>query len=554
MNLARLSRAYQFGRHMPADKLLSRIALSLRRKWRDRFGAKLDIAPPPARNATPLLPLFAPRHGQIALESGITFTFIGRAISMPGGINWNAPGKGPEHQLWRMNLHYMEYLEDVDNEAFFSLVNQWINDNPPAQRGNWKDSWNSYALSLRVMVWMQEIARRQLSGDALTPILASLAVQLRFLAQNLETDLGGNHLVKNIKALLWASRFFGGTEAQNWHQLGLKWLKIALNEQILPDGMHYERSPAYHNQVFADLLECAHALGQNYARLNEALHKMAQATADLAHPDRLIAQFNDAGLNMAYAPDECLDVFARLYGQRPAPRAVFSFPDAGYFGLRANETALIADCGRIAPDDLPAHGHGDILSFEYSVGGLRFIVDQGVFEYIAGQKRQISRSAAAHNTLCFDDGDQADFFGAFRCGHRPDVTASFTAQGDGFTLTGSHNGFARLKGAPRHTRTFTATPDSLVIEDTIENPAGLPATISFLLHPEVTAAPTPTGLLLTRGTARLILKTENPLTFEDAVYWPDMGHEFPTRRICLHTDMKNSVVLTRFDGVTPSIQ
>ena len=56
----------------------------------------------------------------------------------------------------------------------------------------------------------------------------------------------------------------------------------------------------------------------------------------------------------------------------------------GYFGARLGDDYLVVDCGRIGPDDLPAHAHGDVLSFELSIAGHRIIVDQGVYEYVAG--------------------------------------------------------------------------------------------------------------------------------------------------------------------------
>jgi uncharacterized heparinase superfamily protein len=52
--------------------------------------------------------------------------------------------------------------------------------------------------------------------------------------------------------------------------------------------------------------------------------------------------------------------------------------------MRTQSSYLVADCGRISPADLPAHGHGDVLSSERSVKGHRIIVDQGVYEYFAG--------------------------------------------------------------------------------------------------------------------------------------------------------------------------
>lgn len=537
---ARVRRAFHFGRHMPLGKLLRRLELSVKRALLDRvsFDSK---APPVRRAAAPPLPLFCPRT-ELAPSAvdGLRFAFLNRSVAMPGpGVDWAAPGPGPANQLWRMNLHYMEYLEGVDAAAWVALVKDWIASNPASRPGAWRDSWNSYALSLRVVVWLQELARRRadLPAQFIERVEVSAAGQIAFLERNLETDLGGNHLVKNIKALLWASAYFSGAEAERWRAKGVRLLEEELDAQILPDGTHFERSPSYHCQVFADLLECRHALGADplEGKLDNTLYRMAQATADLAHPDGAVSQFNDAGLIMAYQPGECLDVFGRMFARRPAPRPVFCLPQAGYFGLRHGDDYFIADCGRIAPDDLPAHGHGDVLSFEWSVAGKRIIVDQGVYEYIAGGRRQVSRSAANHNTLCPEGADQADFFGTFRCGRRPNVEVRRWEPGaDGFVLEGAHDGFAHLKGHPRHVRRFDVRADKILIRDRIERSTDRRARISLLLHPEVKVAKTPEGFELQRENVRIALATTFTLDAITSVWWPDMGCELATLRMVGH--------------------
>lgn len=547
----RLGRMFAFARHVPPGQLARRASLSLSRAIHDRIGwpdpvvgASLTLADQPPRA------LFAPRGGMIAAgPSGLTFTFIGRSHIMPGDVDWRAPSLASRDQLWRMHLHYMEYLEEVDDSAFVDLVENWIGANTPIRRGAWRDGWNSYALSLRVVVWMQQLARRRaaIPPAALARIAANLGGQIAFLADNLETDIGGNHLIKNIKALIWASAFFKGEVAAKWRALGLRRLSRALAEQILPDGVHYERSPSYHAQVFADLLECRSALpsGETPIALDEALHAMAVATADLAHPDGLAAQFNDAGLHMAYSPGECLVAYQALFGTRPPVRPNFAFAAAGYFGLRTGEDYLVVDCGRIGPDALPAHAHGDVLSFEWSVAGERIVVDPGVYEYFQGPRRTASRSALSHNTLCFEGADQADFFGAFRCGRRPDVELRQLATGDGrLILEGGHNGFGRI-GA--HGRRFEAADRKLFVIDRIDAPAGSRASIGFLLHPGVALSCSAEGLTLARGRARIRFRSTAKILVEDAVWWPDLGYEAPTKRLRLTWDGGGGEIVTSFE-------
>jgi uncharacterized heparinase superfamily protein len=325
-------------------------------------------------------------------------------------------------------------------------------------------------------------------------------------------------------------------------------LNEALDEQILPDGVHFERSPSYHAQVFADLLECRHAL-QDAAppALDEELKAMAQVVADLAHPDGFAAQFNDAGLTMAYAPAECLAAFSRVFKQSVEPAPAFAYPEGGYFGRREGGDYFVADCGRIGPDALPAHAHGDVLSFELSLQEQRIVVDPGVYEYIDGPRRRAARAAASHNTLCFEGLDQAEFFGAFRCARRPNVEVlELICEFDRLALEGSHDGYGRH----RHVRRFEQTSGALCIVDRISGPA-LSAHIGFLLHPEVVVELDGEGASLSRGDARARFRADVAISCEDAVWWPEMGEERATKRLVLKVPPGTPEVTSEFIWSSP---
>ncbi len=537
--LARLQRTLEFGKHVPLHKIARRFELTIQRRIRDRWPLRTNhlpvaLSPNPVR-PQPLSSFVSPTPAIDTAKRRISL--LGRSVPLPSShlIDWATDVTPPDAQLWRMKLHEMAYLGECSDELFAALVADWIAHNPPTQRGAWKDAWNSFTVSIRTVVWMHELARRiDLDRVLVAQIEASLAQQLQFLMRNLENDIGGNHLIKNIKALIWGSAYFEGDDAKSWRNTALHLLKTELPVQVLSDGMHFERSPSYHCQVFADLLECRHVLrGDPFGgMLDDALHRMAQATADLIHPDGAVAQFNDSGLTMAAPAYACLDAYERLFNTRPQPRHVFAFKDAGLFGLRRRDTYFVADCGRIAPDDLPAHGHGDILSFEWSVDGQRIIVDQGVGQYSPGPHRQFARSAASHNTLCFAGSDQADFFSAFRCGRRPDVEVRiWQPRADGFTLEGAHNGFAHLPGSPIHVRRFEAGANEIVIDDRIDGEPREEATIGFLLHPNVRAQVTSDQAILRFGQRAVSISSSQPMRLENAVWWPDLGHQFPTTRL-----------------------
>lgn len=551
--LSRARRAWEFGRRIPPGKLARRASLMIRRRLGRYIRPTVAQVSAVPVGDPPEVSLFPAAHGRIRVEGDdLLFTFLGRSVRMSAAaLDWSAPGPSAQDQLWRMNLHYMEYLEEVDDELFQVLVRSWIEGKGEPRREAWRDSWNTYALSIRACVWMQELARRRklLPAQFVQQAEDSMFRQLRFLERNIETDIGGNHLIKNIKALLWAGHYFEGGAADRWRRKGLVLLSSALSTQLLPDGLHFERSFSYHCQVFADLLECRAILAGSYESLDGALSRMAQPLADLVHPDGYVIQFNDAGLTMARSPAECLAAYRQLSGAGPDPRNFFAYRDGGYFGCRFHDYYLVADCGPICPDDLPAHGHGDVLSIEMSVAGHRLIVDQGVFEYAEGPRRQAARSAAMHNTLSIPGVDQADFFGAFRCGRRPRAKlVAWSAEDGAMNFEGSHDGYAREPGRPVHRRRITATSSCVTILDVLESKVDYPLRIGFLLHPDVELAPgAGAGALILRSPeAKEVRMSSNaPLAVEPAVWWPDMGVERATVRIVAAGPVGQECIETR---------
>lgn len=479
-------------------------------------------------------PLFEPRTDRIALQGGrphATFLNVTRPLEDP--IDWS-PLLTPE--LERMNLHYMEFLEPLGDGEFARCVRDWMASNPVGVAGSWRIGWNSFVVALRVVVWMQQLAlrRSRLDVELVDAMHRSIAEQLRFLETHLELDIGGNHLVKDAKALVWGGAYFVGPEAERWRERGERLLVEELAEQILPDGLHYERSPAYHAQVFADLVECA-VVAREPARevIGLALQRMAQPLVDLTHPDGAPSLFNDGGLSMSYSTEACLDAYERVTGRvRPMARALFEFPSAGYFGRRADDELCIVDCGAIAPDHLPAHGHGDVLAFEWSVGGKRFIVDAGVFEYERGEWRDRSRSTLSHNTVSIDGRDQCEFWAAFRVGRRARVAPPQVERlGKCFALTGSHDGYRRLRGAPRHERRFVVGEGSVVVDDLVRGGAGQRVQARLLLHPDVRVHSSQRRVVLQHGDVWIAVQSNNACSEADSFWCPDFGVRRATKQL-----------------------
>jgi hypothetical protein len=149
-----------------------------------------------------------------------------------------------------------------------------------------------------------------------------------------------------------------------------------------------------------------------------------------------------------------------------------------------------------------------------------------------GERRQQSRSAARHNTLRFEGADQADFFGAFRCGRRPRARVlTYAPRTTDFVLKGTHDGFVYLPGKPRHIRHFEVMRDSVTIHDHIEGQSDRQPAVTFLLHPACEVAVVDRQARIVQDGVEIVLDSTVPLTLEPAVWWPDKGVELKTHRL-----------------------
>lgn len=532
-------------RHVPAGQLLRRVSLMLRRRftmsplgtpWRTRRNTPLPLADElPTALLALRTHLVAEEDGQFWLQQ------LNRRYSLNGEIDWRLSREDQPSHLERLAFHYLEFLEAIPVEQGESIVLDWIERNPPWQPGYWLDTWNSYAVSIRSVCMMQWLGthRDTLQPDTISTVCGSIAEQLRFLERNLELDICGNHLMKNIKALLWAGRFFEGPEADRWFDRGHALLQQQLPAQFLPDGLHFELSPAYHCQVFADVLECVSVLSVDDQRqMLPGLQPSAQAISDLTHPDGRISLFSDGGLNMAYLPEQCLAAWERLAAWRTSDQLCFGLTSSGYYGARFDPVEgvpsyVVFDCGPSCADALPAHGHGDILAFEWDVDGQRVIVDAGVREYEAGPERARNRSTLVHNTVTVGDRDQCEFLKSFRVGHRAHGRPqSVDLHPDSFSVTGCYTARSVDGQQVDHRRTLSATADSLVVSDRVDSLRAEPAVARLLLHHDcVPTVEDDTTLSVAIGTTVIRIESDSPVRLRPATWSPDFGTEHQTTQV-----------------------
>jgi uncharacterized heparinase superfamily protein len=379
-------------------------------------------------------------------------------------------GDGWEHadapRLWRFHMHYWDWAwglaADPDRlaarAAFARLWRSWH-----ASVGfDHADAWHSYPAALRAWSWCGLHRELAAGGDIEPDFSAALAAHAGFLRRHLEYDVGGNHLIKGLKALVGLAVFFAD---ERLLRLALRRLTRQLARQVLADGGHYERAPAYHCQVLADLIDVAdllRAAGRApAAELTGAVDRMRRWLGAVLTPDGRVPLLNDG-----YPVDR--ELIAVLQAG-PAPEGpLFVLPDTGLVRAAADGWHLLADVGPPCPPSLPAHAHADTFGCLLHVDGVPLLIDTGTSTYAPGPVRGYERSTAAHSTVQLDGADSTEVWGVFRAGRRARVGGlSARVDSAGLSFDAAHDGFRRLTGRPRHRRRWSLTEDRLRVDDLI---------------------------------------------------------------------------------------
>lgn len=354
------------------------------------------------------------------------------------GENWEHADRS---HLWNFNLHYLEFLIPLAAayrregdlayyECFRKFCMRWIQDN----REGTGDGWHPYTISLRLTnLWIcvdgfGEILQKD--TEFLQKLNNSMYAQYRHLQKRMERHLLGNHYFENLKAVLLGALYF--QEPKIYQRMKRRFAE-EIKEQILPDGVHYERSMMYHKIILEDLMRVEKALGnrnRSMHRSDKTVHlpellKVMQRMADAAYSleERMghTPLFNDAGDNVARPLAGILEALEEEFHIWPEYRQ--AFPDAGYYTLQNENLKLVFDAGEIAPAYMPGHAHCDGLGFELSWKGRPVFVNSGTGQY-QGPLRTHFRSTAAHNTVVLDGEEQSACWGEHRVGKRMSVVSA----------------------------------------------------------------------------------------------------------------------------------
>jgi len=383
-----------------------------------------------------------------------SFSFLNLEKTFNNKIDWNFNEYG---KLWTYNLTYFEYLnqQEMDPEVGLQLIHDFIRNTVII-----KDGLEPFPISLRIINWIKFLIKNDIRD---TEIDQSLYIQTGILIDHLEYHLLGNHLLENGFALFFAAYYFSD---EIFYKKAVAILQPELEEQILPDGAHFELSPMYHSLMLYRMLDCINLVKGNASHFQNARH--------LSNGD--CPRLNDSTSGIAPTPNELFDYAARLNVKIKN----ITLKESGYRKFQSTDYQCIVDMGNIGPDYIPGHAHSDTFNFVIHVKGQPFIIDTGISTYENDENRHYERSTSAHNTVQIGEVEQSEVWSSFRVARRAKVFDLIEHKN---TIKASHNGYARI--GVTHTREFQFSEKEVFIKDIISAKKNTQKRAFLHFHPNV---------------------------------------------------------------------
>lgn len=474
---------YHTLRYLKFRQISYQLIYRIRKLIRQRVGFKYALSLRKEGTSLSLYPFISKYD---SLDNN-TFCFLNQTSEF---THWNDEKYG---RLWSYNLNYMDFIHQQDSSLKTGCY--WINKFIDEIASN-SNGLEPYPIALRGINWIKFISIYHLfiSTDEKQKWDSSLYAQYKILQDNLEYHLLGNHLLEDAFSMLWAGLYF---RDESFYNQAERLLCDELNEQILPDGAHYELSPMYHEILLDRLLDCVNISRQNlrFGRQEELIIRMEEKAVlmlgwleSIIYQDDSIPLLSDAAYGIA---PEAKDIFS--YARRLGlswERTLLK--ESGYRKFESAWMEMVMDVGRIGPDYIPGHAHADTFTYELRIDGKPFIVDTGISTYDKNQQRQYERETRAHNTVTVEGISSSQVWGGFRVAKR--VSVSLLEDNKNF-LKAIHDGYKDI--GVMHERVFSKLDDRIVINDTLRTNTAKQGLNTIILSPTVSVLSIKDNLIYT---------------------------------------------------------
>ena len=340
------------------------------------------------------------------------------------------------HLLW-LGEAYLITKDDMYAQEIVDEIEDWLRENPFMYSVNWTCTMD---VAIRSVNWIYAVALVLDSPTVIDSFIAKLYRSLYqhawFIYNNLEQTIpySNNHFFSDLAGLTYLSLLFDNTKrGGKWKDYVVPTLYEEIRRQVLPSGVHYERSVSYHRLMTEMILASLAVIKRNGINVPTEIEyracRMLSYIDNYTKPNHLspLIEDNDDGRFLPFIRRDfrCHDyllnsssaemLFTRCGVDMLAPESVKRsklYGDAGHAILRVRDVYLFVTNGEQSSyessrETVGTHTHNDKLSFELSVGEDDLIVDPGAYIYTPEpEKRNEFRSTKKHNTVVVDGEEQ----------------------------------------------------------------------------------------------------------------------------------------------------
>ena len=503
--------------------------------------SQLLIAPPDLRTADPT----------IATEIyGGRFAFAGHVVEAGGKSPFDI---GPPSEDWLRELHsfgWLRHLRAADTPLARKnarvVVEDWL---ALHRRPTGEEVWDTQVTARRVLSFLAQSplilhdADHDLYRDFVRSLLRHSSV-LRSAIGSSEPGLPRIHAAIAI-ALIGLSL----SQQERLAKSGLDRVDTELLAQVLPDGGHVSRNPSAIVEILVDLLPLRQAL---IARglvpsetLLHAIERMMPMLRFYRHGDGAFAHFNGVASSASSLVATVISYDESL--GTPAASASYS----GYERVEGGDSVLLVETGSPPPIAYSSEAHAGTLSFEFSRGTQRIIINCGAPAARHKHLRRAARRSAAHSTVILNEESSSRFSSPavdahIMSGPRQVVARRHNPNDGSIVLQTSHDGYVRRFGLV-HERNFRISTDGRLLEGVdrfVGAAQNLNFAVRFHLHNAVgvhaTDRRTAVDLRLTDGSIWRF-EANSPVEVEESVHLSDVFGSRPSSQLVLAGNTRSEV-------------
>ncbi|MGL5353801.1 MAG: alginate lyase family protein, partial [Clostridium sp.] len=305
--------------------------------------------------------------------------------------------------------------------------------------------WRTIEAGIRIKNWVKALDILLESGkvevEILFKILISINEHIEYLNENNKYErIQSNWVILEQQGVFISLNFFPELKiSKELKESNLETLEEAIKLQVVEDGLHWEQSFQYHNEMLNCYLEILCLAEKNNIEISSGIkdkvYEMLRATLYIKKPNHCQSNYGDSdeedlreiltlgalifkeGLFKNYGYEYVDFNSLMLYGEeaieeyknlevKKVHKVSKAFEDSGLYYMRTGfsekDSYSMFKCGFLGS----GHGHSDTMHLEISYKGEDVLVDSGRYTYSQSDEIRIElKKPKSHNTTTIDGED-----------------------------------------------------------------------------------------------------------------------------------------------------